>query len=127
MKKLFIIILLILISTVKTYAEEKNKDLSDLQKLYDAGVLNTEEYKKAKKVITNLKYQKKLKREKQKVASLKEKEKFFKIRCNPEEKEICISSSDFYELGTYKEIYKLPGNLASDFSKTSKKVHEFFH
>lgn len=126
MKKLFIIILLILISTVKTYAEEKNKDLSDLQKLYDAGVLNTEEYKKAKKVITNLKYQKKLKREKQKVASLKEKEKFFKIRCNPEEKEICISSSDFYELGTYKEIYKLPGNLASDFSKTSKKVHEFF-
>ena len=53
MKKLFIIILLILISTVKMYAEDNNKDLSDLQKLYDAGVLNIEEYKKAKKVITN--------------------------------------------------------------------------
>ena len=64
MKKLFIIILLILISTVQIYAEETNKDLSDLQKLYDAGYLDIEEYKKAKKIITNLKYKKNLKKEK---------------------------------------------------------------
>ena len=64
MKKLFIIILLILISTVQIYAEETNKDLSDLQKLYDAGYLDIEEYKKAKKIITNSKYKKNLKKEK---------------------------------------------------------------
>jgi len=64
MKKLFIIILLILIGTVQIYAEETNKDLSDLQKLYDAGYLDIEEYKKAKKIITNSEYKKNLKIEK---------------------------------------------------------------
>jgi hypothetical protein len=126
MKKLFIFILLIIISTVEIYAEENNKDLTDLKALFDAGVLNIEEYKKIKKIINNKNYQKNLIKEKQKIADLKEQEKIFKIKCNPEEKKICISSSDFYELGTYKEIYKLPGNLVSDSRKTGKKVHEFF-
>ena len=57
-------VLIIIFNTVEIYAEENNKDLTDLQKLYDAGVLSIEEYKKAKKIITNLKYKKNLKKEK---------------------------------------------------------------
>ena len=44
----------------ETFSNENNKDLLELKKLLDAGIINTEEFDSAKKIITEKDYKKKV-------------------------------------------------------------------
>lgn len=60
MKKILYFSFILFFLTTEVFSEEKNKDLLDLKKLLDNGVITTEEYNSAKEIISKKGYKEKV-------------------------------------------------------------------
>ena len=72
-KKIYVILIILFFFSFKSYAQDIQKDLLDLKNLFEAGVLNKEEYNSAKKIIEKKGYKEKVIESKKKL-EIKKKE-----------------------------------------------------
>ena len=59
-KKIYILLIISFLFSFKLYAQDIQKDLLDLKNLFEAGVLNEEEYNSARKIIEEKGYKEKV-------------------------------------------------------------------
>ncbi len=72
-KKIYVILIILFFFSFKSYAQDIQKDLLDLKNLFEAGVLNEEEYNSARKIIEEKGYKEKVIESKKKLEIKKKK------------------------------------------------------
>ena len=77
-KKIYIFLIISFLFSFKLYAQDIQKDLLDLKNLFEAGVLNEEEYNSARKIIEEKGYKEKVIESKKKIEIKKEEIKITK-------------------------------------------------